>query len=88
MNAEIECIRREHIEEYFQFVTTIIATKGVKQTDSEFRVYTKEEILKRLEELLPNEHKYSVITMADEKEKGLWNYIKILGILCLLLLYY
>jgi len=71
MDAEIEGVKKDLLEEYFQFVTTIIATKGVKQKESEFRIYTKDELIKRLEELLPEEHKYSVLTAADEKEFGI-----------------
>jgi len=71
MDAEIEGVKKDLLEEYFQFVTTIIATKGVNQEESEFKIYTKEELIKRLENLLPEEHKYSVLTATDERERGI-----------------
>jgi len=71
MDTELQGVKKDLLEEYFQFVTTIIGTKGVKQNESEFRVYTKDELIKRLQDLLPEEHKYSVLTAADEKEKGI-----------------
>ncbi len=71
MDTELQGIKKDVLEDYFQFVTTIIGTKGVKQKESEFRLYTKDELIKRLQGLLPEEHKYSVLTAADEKEKGI-----------------
>jgi len=61
MDTELQGVKKDILEEYFQFVTTIIATKGVKQEESEFRIYTKDEIIIRLKNLLPEEHKYSIV---------------------------
>ena len=39
----------------------IIGTKGVKQIDSEFKIYSKEELIERITEYLDEGYGYSIV---------------------------
>lgn len=40
---------------------SIIGTKGIEQKDSEYKIYNKDEVLKRVKEFLNEDYGYSVV---------------------------
>lgn len=44
-----------------QIVISIVGTKEVKQKDSDYKIYTKEQVLERVKELLDDNYGYSVV---------------------------
>ncbi len=67
-------IKQEELEEYFQFDITIVATKGaLKQSEeSKYNIYNKEELLERLEEIIPgSDFGFSILAATKEEEKGI-----------------
>lgn len=44
-----------------QIVITIIGTKKVEQEESEFKIYSKDEVIERVRELLDEEYGFSVV---------------------------
>lgn len=64
-------LKREDLEDYFEIQCSVIGTKGVKQKDSKYKIFTKKELIKRLKNVLPeNEFGYSLIIAGDPKTKG------------------
>lgn len=59
-------------DDFMQLVVEIVGTKGASNDDSEYRVYDKRALLKRLEELLPDnpEFGYSVISRVKKDDYG------------------
>lgn len=60
---------KEQLDEYAQIEFSVVGTEGA--VESEFKVYTKEELLERLEEVLPHKFGFSLIFGLDSKEKGI-----------------
>ncbi len=64
--------KKEELEEWFQINLTIVGTKGSLNEESEFEVYNKEELLSRLDELLPEgEFGYSIVMGLNKDDKGI-----------------
>jgi hypothetical protein len=60
----------EELEDYFQFVISIVGTQGAKST--KYKLYKKKELLQRLENLLPDgDFKYSILVSQEKKDKGI-----------------
>ncbi len=60
---------RQELEEYEQIEFSVVRTEG--DVENEFKVYSKEELLERLEEVLPGKFGFSLIFGLDSKEKGI-----------------
>ncbi len=67
-------IKQEELGEYFQFDITIIATKGAlnNQETSEYDIYNKEELMERLEEIIPKgDFGFSILSSTKDEDKGI-----------------
>ncbi len=67
-------IKQEELAEYFQFDISIIATKGAlnNQETSKYDIYNKEELIERLEEIIPGEDfGFSILAATKDKDKGI-----------------
>lgn len=66
-------INPEELKDYFHIEICLIGTKGaLRENNAEFEVYTKEELLERLKDLLPEgEFGYSILSATREGDKGL-----------------
>lgn len=62
---------KEELEEIFTFNIVLVGTEGAIQDEGHYEVYTKEQLLKRLEEILPEKHNYSLISAYKKEDKGL-----------------
>ena len=60
---------RQELEEYAQIEFSVVGTEGAVEND--FKVYTKAELLERLEEVLPQKFGFSLVFGLDPKEKGI-----------------
>ena len=60
---------RKELDNYAQIEFSVVGTEGAKE--NEFKVYTKEELLERLDELLPEKFGFSLIFALDPKEEGI-----------------
>ncbi len=59
---------REELDNYYQIEFSVVGTEGAEE--NEFKVYKKEELLERLDELLPEKFGFSIVFGLDPK--GEW----------------
>ena len=59
----------EELEEYAQIEFSVVGTEGAME--NRFKVYSKEELLERLQEVLPDKFGFSIIFGLNPKEKGI-----------------
>jgi hypothetical protein len=67
-------IKQEELKEYLLFDITIIATKGAmnEKEKSDYEIYNKEELLERLEEIIPEEEfGFSILAATKDEDKGI-----------------
>ena len=66
-------IKKEDLEEYLQIHITIVGTKGaLKEDESEYSIYTKEELVKQLDKIFPEEDfGYSILSITKNDDKGI-----------------
>lgn len=69
----MEQINPEELKDYFHIEISLIGTKGaLTNNNGEFEVYNKEELLERLEDILPEEEfGYSILSVTRPEDKGL-----------------
>ncbi|HEC66528.1 MAG TPA: hypothetical protein ENI23_14670 [bacterium] len=60
---------REELDNYAQIEFSVVGTEGA--IENEFKVYKKKELLKRLDELLPEKFGFSVVFALNPKEEGI-----------------
>lgn len=60
---------KEELDEYAQIEFTVVGTDGARE--EEFKVYTKEELIKMLNETLPEKFGFSIVFGLNPEEYGI-----------------